>query len=80
MEITWKVISGEGEGGEWGKGTGNKHKWQLQNRQGEVNNSIGNGEAREVICKPMDMNKGGDAGGNGDTGQRETKGRKMGQL
>ena len=22
----------------WGKGTGNKHKWQVQNRQGEVEN------------------------------------------
>ena len=30
-----------------GKGTGNKRqKWQVQNRQGEVKNSIGNGEAR----------------------------------
>ena len=28
MEITWRVISGEGERGEWGKCTGNKkHKW-----------------------------------------------------
>ena len=27
MEITWTVISREGEGREWGKGTGNKkHK------------------------------------------------------
>ena len=34
-----------------GKGTGNKkHKWQVQNRQGEVKNSIGNGEAKELIC------------------------------
>ena len=50
MEITWRVISGEGENG--GKGTGNKkHKWQVQNRQGEVKNSIGNGEAKELICK-----------------------------
>ena len=24
MEITWRVISGVGEGGEWGKGTGNR--------------------------------------------------------
>ena len=31
-----------------GKGTGNKkHKWQVQNRQGEVTNSIGKGEAKE---------------------------------
>ena len=43
---------GGGEGGEdWGKGTGNKkHKWQVQNRQREVQNSIGNGEAKELIC------------------------------
>ena len=28
MEITWRVISGDGVEGEWGKGTGNmKHKW-----------------------------------------------------
>ena len=24
-----------------------KHKWQVQNRQGEVKNSMGNGEAKE---------------------------------
>ena len=34
-----------------GKGIGNKkYKWQVQNRQGEVMNSIGNGEAKELIC------------------------------
>ena len=34
-----------------GKGTGiKKHKWQVQNRQGEVKNSIENGEAKELIC------------------------------
>ena len=34
-----------GENG--GKGTGNKkHKWQVQNRQGEIKNSIENGEAK----------------------------------
>ena len=34
-----------------GKGTGNKkHKWQVQNRQGEVKNSMGNGEAKELLC------------------------------
>ena len=37
-----------GEGGKWSKGTGNKkHNWQVQNRQGEVKNSMGNGEANE---------------------------------
>ena len=34
-----------------GKGTGNKkHKWQVQNRRGEIKNGIGNGEAKELIC------------------------------
>ena len=34
-----------------GKGTGNKmHKWHVQNRQRGVKNSIGNGEAKELIC------------------------------
>ena len=43
-----KGISGKGESG--GKGTGNKqYNWQAQNRQGEVKNSIGNGEAKELI-------------------------------
>ena len=58
MEITWRVISGEGEGEEWDKRyTGNKkHNWQVQNRQGEVKNSIGNGEAKNVYERPMDMN------------------------
>ena len=33
-----------------GKGTGNKkHKWQVQSRQREVKNSIGNVEAKELI-------------------------------
>ena len=51
MKITWRVISGEGVKGEKGKGTGNKkHKWQVQNREGEVQNSIRNVEAKELIC------------------------------
>ena len=40
-----------GEGGErmGGKGTGNKkHKWQVQNRQGLVKNSIGNVKAKNL--------------------------------
>ena len=43
--------------GDEGKGTGNKqHKWQVQNRQGEVKNSVGNGKAERLICTTMDMN------------------------
>ena len=51
MEITWRVISGEVERKNGGKSTGNKkHNWQVENRQGEVKNSIGNGEVKELIC------------------------------
>ena len=52
MEITWRAISGEQErGAQEGKGTGiKKHKWQVQNRQGEVKNSMGNGEVKEFLC------------------------------
>ena len=40
-----------GGGGHGGKGTGNKkQKLQVQNRQGEVKNSMGNGETKELIC------------------------------
>ena len=42
---------GRGRGEHGGKVTGNKkHKLQVQNRQGEVKNSMGNGEAKELIC------------------------------
>ena len=64
-----------------GKCRGNKkHNWQVQNRQGEVKNSIGNGEAKELICttqehelrEEMLVGWGCRAEGN--------KGRRMGQL
>ena len=40
---------GRVENGENGSGN-KKHKWSVQNRQGEVKNSIGNGEAKERTC------------------------------
>ena len=41
---------GRGHGENGGKGTGNKkHKWWVQNRQAEVKNSMGDGEAKELI-------------------------------
>ena len=49
-----------------GKGTGNKkHNWQVQNRQWEVKNSIGNGEAKELISTTHghELRARGDAGG-----------------
>ena len=65
-----------------GKGTGSKkHKWQVQNRQGEVRNSMGNGEAKELICTTHGHElRWGNAGGRGYAWQRGIKGRKMGQL
>ena len=41
------LSEGEWEGKRGGKGTENKqHKWQVEDRQGEVKNSIGNGQAK----------------------------------
>ena len=44
------------------KNTGNK--WLVKNRQGEVNNSIGNREVKELIC----MTHGHELRGVGDMG------------
>ena len=42
---------GRGRGKNGGKGTGNKkHNQYVQNRLGDVKNSIGRGEAKELIC------------------------------
>ena len=64
----------EGEG----KGTENKqYKWQVENRQGEGKNSIGNVEAKELIYMTHGRElKVGHAGGRGYAGQRGIKGRK----
>ena len=48
MEITWMVINRGVGGGEWGIGAGIKYFWQDQNKQGEVKNSTGNGESKEL--------------------------------
>ena len=67
MEITWRVVN-RGVGGGWeGKGTENKqHKWQVENRQREVKNSVGNGEAKELICMTHGYElMAGTAGGSG---------------
>ena len=45
------LSTGEWERERGGKGTENKyHKWQVENRQGEGKNSIGNVEAKELVC------------------------------
>ena len=41
---------GVGVGRMGGKVQGIKSIWQVQTRQGEVKNSIGNGEAKELMC------------------------------
>ena len=66
---------GRKRGGMEGKGTGNKkHKWQVQNRQEEVKKSIGNVEAKEVICMTHGQElKRGNVGGRGCAGRREIK-------
>ena len=71
---------GRGEG-EWGKGTENRqHKWQVENRQGEVKNSIGNVEAKELICISSGHELKGECGWKGECRAEGNKGRKMGQL
>ena len=73
---------GSGEGERGGKGTENKqHKWQVENRQGEGKNSVGNVEAKELIYMTHGHElKGKNVGGRGCAGQTRIKGRKQGQL
>ena len=50
MEITWKVISGEGEGEDGGKVQGIRIIIGRHKIDRGVKNSIGNGEAKELLC------------------------------
>ena len=60
MEITRRVISGEREGDNGGKGTGNKkHNWQAQHRQGELRIVQKMEKSKKLYVQPMDMNWGG---------------------
>ena len=55
----------------------------MQNKQGEVQNSIGNGEAKELICTTHAhelRGVGGNPGGRGMQGKGGQRGEKMGQL
>ena len=65
-----------------GKGTGNKkHKLVGTNRQGDVMNSIGNGEAKELICMTHGHElRGEDCWREGAYWVEGGKGRKMRQL
>ena len=70
MEITWRVVNRGVGGGEEGKGTENKQrKWQVENRQGEGKNSVGNVEAKELISMTHGYElQGGNVGGAGWSG------------
>ena len=72
----------EGERQSGGKGKRNKkHNWQVQNRQEDVKNSIGNGEAKKLTRTTHGHEISGSiARGKGDIGQKGAKGKKMGQL
>ena len=71
-----------GGGVEWGEGTGNKkRKWQVQNRQGQVKNSIGNRELKELTYTTHGRELWGrNAGGLGGAGQRADKEGKIGKT
>ena len=65
--------------GRWGEGTENKqHKWQVENRQGEGKNSVGNVEAKELICvthgHELQWGNVGGRGWAGDCGVKEGNG------
>ena len=57
------------------KGTENKkHEWQVQNRQGKVNNSRGYGEAKRLICTTHGHElRWGNAGGSAVQGRDESR-------
>ena len=73
----------EGEEENGGKGTGNKkRKRQVQNRQGEIKNGIGNGEAKELICTTheQELSGGGMLEGRGCEVEGDKWEKKMEQL
>ena len=56
-------------------------KWQVENRNGEVKNCIGNGEAKELTgVTHEDELRRGNAGGLGGQGGVGIKGEKLGKL
>ena len=67
--------------GNGGKHIGNmQHKWQVENRQGEVKNSIENGEAKELTCMTHGHELKGGMWGGGVCRAEGNKGGKIGQL
>ena len=81
MEITWRVIGGRRQGDCGGKVEGIS-SINGTNRQGEVKNSTGNGETKELICTThgheLRWGPGGVLVGGGGAGQRGKRRRKNG--
>ena len=76
----WRSHEGTSAGkgrGEWEKGTENQYKWQGENTQRKVKNSIGNVEAKELTCVTHghELRVGMLQGAEGNKGEK-----KMGQL
>ena len=68
----YQLGGGRGRMGKWCRNK--KHNWYEQNRKGDVKNSVGNGEVKELICMAHGHElRGWKAGGKGDTGQRGAK-------
>ena len=66
MEITWRVIRGSCEGRIGEKVQGIRSINGRYKIDGEINNNIGNGEAKELMCMTHGHElKGGNAGGRG---------------
>ena len=76
------LSTGECKGERGEKGTENKqHKWQVENREGEIKNSIGHVEARELICTTHGHElKGQERGWEGVYRAEGNKEGEMGQL
>ena len=69
-----------GRGENEGRGSGSKkHKWWVEHRQGVIKDSIGNVEAKELICMTHghELRWGNDVGG-GVQGRGELRGEKNG--
>ena len=73
MKITWRVVSGEVEG-ENGREKAQGIRSIIgrhENRQGVVKNSIGNREAKELICTTHGHELRGGAGQSRDKGKKK---------
>ena len=81
----WKSFRGlsavRGQGKKGGNDAGiKKHNWYIQNRQGGIKNTIGNGEAKELICMTHGHELRGDCWREGEYQAKGNRGEKLGQL